>query len=213
MYLGGFLTFWLPALSWLCLKKHWSEVPGWGGQDQDGSQTGHHWDPGNLCACACVLGRWSYCIIRSRPGSRTDELNGGKYIKIGLDMRYDVGDAEERRVLMCVTVDKKNYIFIQGGDSLRACYILAGGRRLRKGKGRWARAGAGAGNQVPWRVFERKNSTLRWSLALGGVHQSFFWFQWWQSRVAGYGLRRWNYIDSINIDCRQRSHSLFAKWE
>ena len=50
--------------------------------------------------------RWSSSIIdiRSRPGSRTDELNGGKYIKIGLDMRYDVGDAEERRVLMCVTV-------------------------------------------------------------------------------------------------------------
>ena len=51
-------------------------------------------------------------------------------------MRYDVGDADERRVLMCVTVDKKNYIFIQGDDSLKACCILAGGKRQRKGKGR-----------------------------------------------------------------------------
>ena len=52
--------------------------------------------------------------------------------KMGLDMRCDVGDADKRRVLLCVTVNKKNCIFIQGGDS----FILAGGKRLRKGKGR-----------------------------------------------------------------------------
>ena len=88
----------------------------------------------------CVLESSSIIDIRSRPGSRTGELNGGKCIlcwhEMGLDMRCDVGDAYKRRVLMCLTVNTKNYIFIQGDDSLRACYILAGGKRLRKGKGR-----------------------------------------------------------------------------